>query len=104
LPVLDNPKQGTACSGRGRRDLSVWKWRRTLHHLGLQVTLVEMLDQIMPPMDHEMVRPLETHLRERGIELVPGEGVEGFEAGEESKLREGLQSLIVGCDAEHFKA
>lgn len=57
-----------------------------LHHLGLQVTLVEMLDQIMPPMDPEMVRPLETHLRERGIELVLGEAVEGFEAGEDSKL------------------
>jgi NADPH-dependent 2,4-dienoyl-CoA reductase/sulfur reductase-like enzyme len=57
-----------------------------LHHLGLPATLVEMLDQIMPPMDPEMVRPLEAHLRERGIDLVLGEGVEGFEAGEESKL------------------
>ena len=57
-----------------------------LHYLGLQVTLVEMLDQIMPPMDPEMVRPLEAHLRESGIDLVLGEGVEGFEAGEESKL------------------
>lgn len=57
-----------------------------LHYLGLQVTLVEMLDQIMPPMDPEMVRPLEAHLRERGIDLVLGEGVESFEAGEESML------------------
>lgn len=57
-----------------------------LHHLGLQVTLLEMLDQIMPPMDPEMVRPLEAHLRERGIDLSLGDGVEGFKPGEESKL------------------
>lgn len=36
---------------------------------GLNVTVVELDDQILPPWDAEMVRPLETHLREQGITL-----------------------------------
>jgi NADPH-dependent 2,4-dienoyl-CoA reductase/sulfur reductase-like enzyme len=33
-----------------------------LVHLGLEVTLVEMLDQVMPPLDPEMARLVEGHL------------------------------------------
>ena len=36
---------------------------------GLDVTVVELADQILPPWDAEMVRPLEKHLREQGIKL-----------------------------------
>jgi NADPH-dependent 2,4-dienoyl-CoA reductase/sulfur reductase-like enzyme/rhodanese-related sulfurtransferase len=81
--ITQNKARRAAVVGGGFIGLEM---AENLHHLGLQITLVEMLDQIMPPMDPEMVRPLETHLRERGIELVLGDGVEGFEAGEESKL------------------
>ena len=49
-----------------------------LRHLGLQVTLVEMLTQVMPPMDAEMVSPLHTHLQEKGIQLALGTAVAGF--------------------------
>jgi NADPH-dependent 2,4-dienoyl-CoA reductase/sulfur reductase-like enzyme/rhodanese-related sulfurtransferase len=49
-----------------------------LTHLGLETTIVEMLDQIMPPLDPEVVRPLEDHLREKGIRLALGDGVSGF--------------------------
>ncbi|MGN8245443.1 FAD-dependent oxidoreductase [Cellulomonas soli] len=40
-----------------------------LHHRGAQVHVVEMADQILPPLDREMSVPVEHHLRSRGIEL-----------------------------------
>lgn len=40
-----------------------------LIHRGLQVDLVEMMDQIMPPLDHEMARDLQYHLAEHGVTL-----------------------------------
>lgn len=49
-----------------------------LRHLGLTVTLVEMLPQVMPPMDHEMVAPVHDFLVSKGIRLVLGTAVSGF--------------------------
>ncbi|GAA3820937.1 FAD-dependent oxidoreductase [Cellulomonas soli] len=40
-----------------------------LHHRGAEVHVVEMADQILPPLDREMSVPVEHHLRSRGIEL-----------------------------------
>lgn len=50
-----------------------------LAHRGLQVTIVEMLDQVMPPLDREMAVPVADHLRHHGINLVLGDAVAGFE-------------------------
>lgn len=50
-----------------------------LRHLGMEVTVVEMSPQVMPPMDAEMVRPLEQHLERNGVRLVLGEAVGGIE-------------------------
>ncbi len=52
-----------------------------LRHLGMKVTLVEMLDQILPPLDLDVVRPIEAHLTEKGINLALGDGVAGFAPG-----------------------
>lgn len=49
-----------------------------LHHRGLGVTLVEMLDQVMAPLDREMAELLHGHLEERGVELCLGDGVAAF--------------------------
>jgi NADPH-dependent 2,4-dienoyl-CoA reductase/sulfur reductase-like enzyme/rhodanese-related sulfurtransferase len=49
-----------------------------LTHLGLEVTLVEMLPQVMPPMDVEMVSPVHDYLESKGIKLVLGAAVAGF--------------------------
>jgi len=46
-----------------------------LRQLGLEVTLVEMLPQVMPPMDPEMVAPLHAALREHGVRLALGDGL-----------------------------
>jgi NADPH-dependent 2,4-dienoyl-CoA reductase/sulfur reductase-like enzyme/peroxiredoxin family protein/rhodanese-related sulfurtransferase/TusA-related sulfurtransferase len=40
-----------------------------LRHRGLQVTLVEMMDQLMPPLDREMTVPLEEHMTRHGVNL-----------------------------------
>ena len=50
-----------------------------LHALGVKVTVVEMLDQVMPPFDPEMARLLEEHLTEQGVSLNLGDGVASFE-------------------------
>lgn len=61
-----------------------------LRHRGLEVTVVEMAGQIMPPLDPEMVRPMENHLRKHGIELRLGDGLAAIESVE-SESRERLR-------------
>lgn len=51
-----------------------------LVHRGLSVTVVEMLDQVMPPLDPEMARPVQEHLEKHGIKVALGDGVASFEA------------------------
>jgi NADPH-dependent 2,4-dienoyl-CoA reductase/sulfur reductase-like enzyme/rhodanese-related sulfurtransferase len=63
-----------------------------LHHIGKQVSVIELQPQVLPQLDKEMVRPLESTLREKGIELILGDGIEGFEDGSNNitaKLKSG---------------
>ncbi len=46
-----------------------------LVHLGMKVTLVEATDQVMAPLDPEMVAPVHERLREAGVDLVLGQAV-----------------------------
>jgi rhodanese-related sulfurtransferase len=46
---------------------------------GLSVTIVEMLPQVMPPIDPEMAVPIQEHLTANGVSLCLGDGVSGFE-------------------------
>lgn len=46
-----------------------------LVHLGMQVTLVEATDQVMAPLDPEMVAPVHDVIRGAGVDLVLGQGV-----------------------------
>src|SRR5690625_1032519 len=39
---------------------------------GLDVTLVEPIDQVMTPLDPEMIAPVHAHLREKGVNLILG--------------------------------
>ncbi|MEI8312894.1 MAG: FAD-dependent oxidoreductase, partial [Verrucomicrobiota bacterium] len=66
-----------------------------LVHRGLSVTVVEMLDQVMPPLDPEMARPVQEHLEKHGIKVALGDGVAGFDA------REGQISVKTKSGAEH---
>lgn len=49
-----------------------------LHEIGKQVSVIELQPQILPQLDAEMVRPLEDTLRDKGIQLILGDGIDGF--------------------------
>ena len=49
-----------------------------LVHLGFEVTLVEMFDQVLAPLDREFARLVEEHLKRHGVKLALGDGVAGF--------------------------
>jgi NADPH-dependent 2,4-dienoyl-CoA reductase/sulfur reductase-like enzyme/rhodanese-related sulfurtransferase len=49
-----------------------------LVHVGFEVTLVEMLDQVATPMDREMARLVEGHMTRHGVHLALNDGVAGF--------------------------
>src|SRR5665647_1304751 len=42
---------------------------RDRHHRGVKVDVVELSDQILPPVDHEIAAPVEQHLTALGITL-----------------------------------
>lgn len=50
-----------------------------LAHKGIGVTLVEMADQVLAPLDFEMASIIHAHLIEKGINLVLKDGVKSFE-------------------------
>lgn len=49
-----------------------------LRHRGIDVTLVEISDQIMPPLDQEMARDLQYHLEYHGVKLKLGTAAVSF--------------------------
>lgn len=49
-----------------------------LHDLGLKVSIVEMLDQVMAPIDFEMAEIVHEHLRANGVDLRLNDGVKDF--------------------------
>jgi NADPH-dependent 2,4-dienoyl-CoA reductase/sulfur reductase-like enzyme/peroxiredoxin family protein/TusA-related sulfurtransferase/rhodanese-related sulfurtransferase len=49
-----------------------------LKRLGKEVTVVELVDQILPQVDPEMVRPIEDEMRREGIDLILGDGIDAF--------------------------
>jgi NADPH-dependent 2,4-dienoyl-CoA reductase/sulfur reductase-like enzyme/rhodanese-related sulfurtransferase len=69
-----------------------------LHTIGKHVSLIELQSQVLPQLDAEMARPLEKALSDKGIELILGDGIDGFEDsgnGITAKLKSG-KSLHVG--------
>ena len=49
-----------------------------LVHAGFEVTLVEMLDQVLAPLDREFAVLVEERLKRHGVRLALGDGVAGF--------------------------
>lgn len=49
-----------------------------LRRRGLDVALVEMLDQVLAPLDYEMALPLHKRMREEGVRLHLDDGVDSF--------------------------
>jgi len=63
-----------------------------LIHRGFEVTLVEMGDQILAPMDPEMARIAEGYLERHGLRLALNDGVAGFQQAANATLEVLTQS------------
>ncbi|MCU0290433.1 MAG: FAD-dependent oxidoreductase [Thermoanaerobaculaceae bacterium] len=57
-----------------------------LVHRGLDVTLVEMLDQVLPPLDREHAGVVEALLQRHGVRLALGDVVTGFRKADDGAL------------------
>ncbi|MGE4354807.1 MAG: DsrE/DsrF/DrsH-like family protein [Oscillospiraceae bacterium] len=49
-----------------------------LRHVGLEVSIIEMLDQVMAPLDFEMAQILHENILQNGVKLYLGDGVSSF--------------------------
>jgi len=67
--------------------------------LGAKVTVVEMMDQLMPGADKDLVKPLHQHLKKQGVEFYLESKVTGVEAGEDA-LKAGFEGKNAPDSAE----
>ncbi|MBO0960211.1 FAD-dependent oxidoreductase [Neobacillus sp. MM2021_6] len=59
---------------------------------GMDVTIIEMANQIMAPIDFEMASILHTHLKEKGVQLILENGVQAFaDKGRKMILSDGAE-------------
>jgi NADPH-dependent 2,4-dienoyl-CoA reductase/sulfur reductase-like enzyme/rhodanese-related sulfurtransferase len=81
----------------------------TLSRRGVETTVVELQDQVLPPFDREMTTPLAGHLMSNGVTLLLGETAEAFESTPDglvvhlksgAKLSTGLVILGIGVRPE----
>jgi NADPH-dependent 2,4-dienoyl-CoA reductase/sulfur reductase-like enzyme/peroxiredoxin family protein/rhodanese-related sulfurtransferase/TusA-related sulfurtransferase len=63
-----------------------------LHHRGMHVTLVEMMNQVLAPLDYEMAAMVHQHLQFKQVRLALGDGLKAIEPGQEGWLSVVLQS------------
>ncbi len=87
IPDMDQIKQYIA--GRHPKTVAVigggfigLETAENLHHLGLQVTIVERLEQVMAPLDFDMAQMVHRHLADSGVSLILADGVKALEHGE----------------------
>ncbi|GAU76197.1 CoA-disulfide reductase [Fusibacter sp. 3D3] len=50
-----------------------------LHDRGMEVSVVEMADQVMAPVDFEMAQIVHRHMKQKKVNLYLGDGVQSFE-------------------------
>ncbi len=63
----------------------------SLNHKGIFVTIVEMAEQVMTPLDYEMAAEVHQHLKTKNVEFYLKDGVSSFE-NDEKKLQVTLNS------------
>jgi len=61
-----------------------------LHHRGVEVTVIEMLDQVMAPIDYEMAAMVHQHLDFKHVRLALGDGISAI--AQNDTLHVSLQS------------
>lgn len=75
LRAMAGQAKSAAVIGGGFIGLEV---AENLHHAGLEVSIVEMLDQVMAPLDYEMAQLLHEEMEGKGVRLSLGDGVDSF--------------------------
>jgi len=63
-----------------------------LHHRGIKVTIVEMAEQVMTPLDYEMAASVHQHLKTKNVEFYLKDGVSSFvrdKSGLQVRLKSG---------------
>ncbi len=65
-----------------------------LAHLGIKVTIIEMLAQVMAPIEFGMAEIVHQHLREKGVDLILNDGVNSF------KYNEGVTTIKLNSNKE----
>jgi Uncharacterized NAD(FAD)-dependent dehydrogenases len=63
-----------------------------LHNRGVKVSIVEMANQVMAPIDFSMAQIVHQELQQKGVELFLGEAVEAFSKNNEGELEVNLKS------------
>ncbi len=63
-----------------------------LRHRDVEVVLVEMAPQLMPPLDRELTTAMEAHLREHGVQLHLGTRAAAFRDAPHGRVRVELES------------
>jgi NADPH-dependent 2,4-dienoyl-CoA reductase/sulfur reductase-like enzyme/rhodanese-related sulfurtransferase len=90
--VVEKPKRAVVVGG-GFIGLEMVE---NFAHLGLDVTLVEKLNQVMPPLDPEMARLVERYLVKHGVNLQLNDGVAGFR-----QAKDGALEVLTGSGKAH---
>jgi NADPH-dependent 2,4-dienoyl-CoA reductase/sulfur reductase-like enzyme len=62
--------------------------------LGMEVTVIELQNQVLPPFSSEMAKIVSEHLKKKGVELILDDGVDHF------KGREKVEKVITGSGKE----
>ena len=87
--VDDHKPQRAAVIGGGFIGLEM---AENLHERGIQVTIIEMANQVMAPLDYEMACIVQDHLLDKKVNLVLGDSVSAFgNAGRTIQLSSGRQ-------------
>ncbi len=63
-----------------------------LFHLGLEVTIIEMGNQILAPVDFPIAAIVQQHIRSKGVQLKLNTAVTGFESGTNHPLKVNLKT------------
>lgn len=99
----NNPKTATIIGG-GFIGLEM---AENLHHLGIEVTIIEMAKQILPPLDYEMAAIAQNKLLENNIKLVLNNGLKEIKnngntiiLNDNSELNTDLIILSIGVKPE----
>ncbi|MCK4717982.1 MAG: FAD-dependent oxidoreductase, partial [Thermoplasmata archaeon] len=69
-----------------------------LKMMGMDVTVVEMLDQVMPPLDYEMVSLVHTHIVDHGVRLHLSDAVSAFHKKDGKTIVVTKSGAEIECD------